>query len=50
MTKKEGELLVETILKQQETINKLHEKIAYLHVMIDSLSRELERARQGGKV
>ncbi len=50
MTKKEGELLVETILKQQETINKLHEKISFLHVLIDSLSRELERARQGGRV
>ena len=50
MTKKEGELLVEKILEQQETINKLHEKISFLHVLIDSISKELEQARQGGKV
>lgn len=50
MTKKEGELLVEKILEQQETINKLREKISFLHVLIDSISKELEQARQGGRV
>ena len=46
MKKEEMQHLIDTIIDQQTTINKLREKISYLHVMIDSLSRELENARR----
>ena len=48
MKKEEGELLISKILEQQATINTLRDKIQYLHVLIDTLSRELEKARKGG--
>jgi hypothetical protein len=46
MTQKEHQHLIDTILKQQETIVKLNDKISYLHVIIDSLGRELEKCRE----
>ena len=45
MTKEEHQHLIDTILKQQEQILKLREKIAFLHTLVDSLGRELEKAR-----
>ena len=50
MTQKEQEQFIKTILEQQETILKLREKIAFLHTLVDSLGRELERARGEGKL
>ena len=50
MTQKEHQHLIDTILLQQETILKLREKIAFLHTLVDSLSRELEKCRREGKV
>lgn len=35
-----------TIHKQQDTINNLRDKISYLHLIIDTLGRELEQARR----
>lgn len=50
MTKEEHQHLIDTILEQQETIIRLREKIAFLHTLVDSLGRELERARGEGKL
>jgi hypothetical protein len=50
MTKKEVNHFVETILNQQNTINKQAEKIAFLQSLIDSLTRELEMCRREGKL
>lgn len=50
MTQKEHQHLIDTILSQQETILKLREKIAFLHTLIDSLGRELERCRKESRV
>lgn len=50
MTQKEHQHLIDTILEQQEVIIKLREKIGFLHTLIDSLSRELEKCRQEGRV
>ena len=46
MKKEEGQLLIDKILEQQTTINKLREKIAFLHTLVDSLGRELEKCRK----
>jgi len=50
MTKEEHQHLIDTILKQQESILKLKEKIGYLHTIIDTLGRELERCRRDGRI
>ena len=50
MKKEEMQHLIDTILEQQTTINKLREKIGFLHTLVDSLSRELERARGERKI
>ena len=46
MTKEEHQHLIDTILEQQTTIQKLREKISFLHILVDSLSRELENCRK----
>ena len=46
MTKKEVNHFVETILNQQNTINKQAEKIRFLEMLIDSLTKELELSRK----
>ena len=50
MTQKEQEKFIQTILDQQATIIKLRDKIAFLHALVDSLGRELEKARSNGKL
>lgn len=50
MTKEEQQKMIDTILKQQEQIIRLRDKIAFLHTLVDSLGRELERARGEGKL
>ena len=45
MKKEEIEHFINKILEQERTINILRQKIAFLHTLVDSLSRELERAR-----
>jgi hypothetical protein len=46
MTKKEVNHFVETILNQQNTINKQAEKIRFLEMLIDNLTKELELSRK----
>ena len=53
MDKEDVQKLIDTILnqqstihKQQNTINNLRDKISYLHVVIDTLGKELENARR----
>jgi len=46
MTKKEQETFIQTILSQQAVIHQQAEKIKFLEILIDSLSKELELSRK----
>lgn len=50
MTAKEQQKMIDTIIAQQEQIVRLKDKIGYLHTMIDTLGRELEKCRREGRV
>ena len=50
MTKSEVNHFIETILSQQATIKQQEEKIKFLQILVDNLTRELEMCRREGKL
>ena len=50
MTKQETQHFIDTILRQQATIQRQSETIHYLETLIDSLAKELELCRKEGRV
>lgn len=50
MTQKETQHFIDTILSQQNTIQRQAEKIRFLQTLIDALTKELEMCRREGKL
>ena len=46
MTQKETQHFIDKLLEQQATINRQAEKIRFLEMLIDSLTKELELSRK----
>jgi len=50
MDKTEQERLLAEIFKQKKQIDTLQEKLQFMYILVDSLTRELENVRRDGRI
>ena len=50
MNKEEQNKLLDKVLEQQKTINALQEKLKFMYILVDQLTRELENVRRDGRI
>lgn len=50
MKKEDEEKFLSEILKQKKQIDSLQEKLRFMYVLVDQLTRELENCRREGRI